>query len=91
MNEQELQLVLWHLRSVYCEKQKYLKKLNKLTSQEDKIDWYFKSVKTASYLVAQAVQILGLDSRYLSKEEIILIRGKLILMYKTKIKSQIFY
>ena len=89
-NQQELNLIIWHLRSVYREKTKYKSKLDKLTTESDFLDWYFKSCRANPYMINKACEILNIDPNYILRKDAILLGSILIKNYKTKIELQIF-
>ena len=90
LNQQELNSIIWHLRSVYREKKKYIKKLDKLTTEEDFLDWYFKSVRANPYMIDKACEILNIDPDFILRPDAILIGEKLLKTYRLKVSNQIF-
>ena len=89
INNCDFNSLISSLSSVKREKEKYKQKLDKLTSTQDYLDWYFKSVKSNPYMIDKACEILNIDPDFILRVDAILIGEKLINIYKIKIIGQI--
>lgn len=90
INNHKTNSLINSLCSVKREKEKYKSKLDKLTTPQDYLDWYHKSVKSNQYIVNKAIEILNLDPKFILREDALIIGERLIAAYKIKIESQIY-
>ena len=88
MNE-ELQNVIWNLRSILKQKKKFLKKLEDNMTSDDAVEFYQKTVKSNKYVLDQALISLKWQGQYLNKNQIIATGFHLKRSYILKIKIEI--
>ena len=89
-NREDLNTVIWNLKSVLKEKERFLIRLETDLDYQAGIEWYMKSLKASPWLILKALEVFNLSKQSLSKQNISTIGLHLKQIYILRIKNQIF-